>query len=57
MGGYSSFPSRAGLLPINTPLQASLGWWDSHQAAQFVSKAEGFAGGLQGMEDVSGLNC
>lgn len=39
-GGSFSFPSRAGLLPTNTPLQASLGWWDSHHAVQFVSKAE-----------------
>ena len=45
-GGSPSFPSRAGLLPTNIPLQAYLGWWDSHHAAQFVSKAEGFASGL-----------
>lgn len=38
-GGSSLFPSGAGLLPTDTSLQAYLGWWDNHHAAQFVSKA------------------
>lgn len=36
-GGFSSFPEG---IPTNYSLKAYQGWWDSHHAAQFVSKAE-----------------